>query len=647
MASSNLVYRQSAQVISKITDLSQIDTRPEYAFFGCVTASKGDLNSPYMIPGGNLTLLESYLGKVTAAHSTLMAAARAIEAGAPAYLVRVASKSAGPAYASVKDSKDQDLIKLTIKNVGTDGNEYSITIQEESTLPPKGTQTMKFRPSGPAGESGDPFDYEQAYKDCSVTLADGVMRYIKPETVSIPPELFHGPYPFVGLTFAKPAGATMVTMAINGTPTAVDIDLTKDGDSVVNGEFVSYFAFAEGDGEYLPDGKWVLDFNWITPDGTLATTCTLVRRSGEPTKAYKLTLYRDELVQEENIVSMKETDSNYILDTWSDYYEVEPIGEVNGAELTEGTIKFHGGNDGVADIKAEDFIGKKITGNYTGVYTFLDLRLRGQLIATLGYTEKSYIIAMRDVADIRKDLNCILDTPAGLTFNQVRNWINSEGPYMGDLTLNGFNMEVYWDWQKDEWDGNPVILPPSSYVVENTLKSYKENKQWYPVAGDERGKISSLEVVTRIDEVTDRDTLVTNRINPIHDTGVRGIQIYGNETLNHEYSDLSAAHIARTLVFIRSTVDNYTETRKFELNDDILWSEWIDHVTQKVLQPIKDARGLQWFRATMGRDLTTREELAQRKVRGRVELQFTPDAEIFYLDYIVYSSAADMEAEEG
>ena len=47
----------------------------------------------------------------------------------------------------------------------------------------------------------------------------------------------------------------------------------------------------------------------------------------------------------------------------------------------------------------------------------------------------------------------------------------------------------------------------------------------------------------------------------------------------------------------------------------------------------------------MGEAITTREELAQRKVRGRVELQFTPDAEIFILDYVVYASSEVMTEE--
>lgn len=645
MPDSNIVYRQSAQVISSITDLSQIDTTPDYAFFGCVTASKGELNTPYLIPEGNLTLLENTFGEVSARHTTLLAAARAVNAGVAAYLVRVAGKSVASSKLSLNDTDGTAQVSLAIKEPGTDGDNYSVIIAEEQNTIDPGTQEVQVRPNGPAGEESD-FDYATAYKNAGVSYANNVIRYIKKEPVNIDQKLFHDVNAFIGLTFPKPAGATAVTASINGSQAVVDLDLTRDSDDVYNGNLIVYFAFADAAGNPLNDSSWEIQFTWQTPTGVQNTYTTIYRESGEEVKSYKLSLYRNNLVMEEISVSTAEDSDNYILDAYSDYFTIEGVGDVAGKELALGAFKFTGGNDGVSDITYQDFVGEKTPGGYTGVYCFLDNRLAGQMIASLGFTDKNYAMAMKDVADTRKDLTVIVDSPSGLTFNQVRNWINNEGTYTGDLTLEGFNMELYWDWEKDVWNGEDVVVPPSSYVVENSLKSYRANRPWYPVAGDERGVISATGVVTRIDEVTDRDTLVSNRINPIHDTGIRGIQIYGNETLNGEYSDLSAAHIARTLTYIRSTVDNYTETLKFELNDDVLWSTWVDYVENKILAPIQTGRGLQWYRATMGEALTTREELAQRKVRGAVELQFTPDAEIFILEYVVYASSEDMSAEE-
>lgn len=339
-------------------------------------------------------------------------------------------------------------------------------------------------------------------------------------------------------------------------------------------------------------------------------------------------------------VSYNPDDPDFIVGYDHELIEFELIAE-DISELKEQTTQFAGGDDGTSDITAQDYIGIEDPNGLasTGSKIFLQRNLSAQFWPTLGYTDKEYMVSMKEVADRRKDVTCIYDIPKGLTKHRARQWVVSEGPYAETPLLEGFNCEVYWDWLEEVWNTKTFLCPPSMYVVTNGLASYIANGPWYPVAGDSRGKISPVSVVTQIPSVADRDQLVTYHINPIYDTGNRGIQIYGNETLNREYSDLSAAHIARTLVHIRSTVDEYTETKKFELNDSVLWSEWVDYVQNKILEPIKTARGLQWYRATMGEALTTRQELSQRKVRGRVELQFTPDAEIFYIDYVVYASS--------
>lgn len=336
---------------------------------------------------------------------------------------------------------------------------------------------------------------------------------------------------------------------------------------------------------------------------------------------------------------------DFILNIDHELLEFELVAEEISA-LKAQVLDFTGGNDGLEGITAADYIGEEdfVTGlGSTGMQIFLQKNLSAQFWPSLGVADKEIFCAMRDIADRRKDVTCIFDAPQGMTKYQIEQWAISDGSYAETPLLTGFNCELYWDWLVDLYDNAEITLPPSVYVTMNSLDSYKANGPWYPVAGDSRGKISPLSVVTQIPSVVDRDELVSHRINPIYDTGNRGIQIYGNETLNLEYSDLSAAHIARTLVYIRSTVDEYTETKKFELNDTILWSEWVDHVQDKILAPIKAKRGLQWYRATMGEALTSREELSQRRVRGRVELQFTPDAEVFYIDYIVYASSLTQE----
>lgn len=273
-----------------------------------------------------------------------------------------------------------------------------------------------------------------------------------------------------------------------------------------------------------------------------------------------------------------------------------------------------------------------------------------------------YLIKM--IAADRKDLTCVFTTPWGLSLDQACNWVNSLGEY-SDLWEYGsegatsyadqsFYCEMYWDWinitcQKLN-NGVPsktVVVPmsPAYQVIMKGLASYRVRGTFYPVAGEQGGVLGDEVRVTRNpSQKFERDKLINYHINPIYDLGVQGIQIYGNETLNPVYSDLSAAHIARTLIYIRSRVDRYTNTQVFSLNDLSLWQRWKQYVSSMILAPLASLGGIAAYNVKMGFDTTKAELIAQRKINGVIELQFVPDAEIYTVEFVVNSSANTVES---
>ena len=276
---------------------------------------------------------------------------------------------------------------------------------------------------------------------------------------------------------------------------------------------------------------------------------------------------------------------------------------------------------------------------------------------------------LKGIAAERKDCTVLLSTPEDVkTISEAcdfalsqasdsTKWEYGETPTT-DYTLQSFYLEMYYPWLKIKCtklgSTTPVsvneTIAPTAIVLDNILKSYRERGVHYPVAGDQYGQLSdTFSVINNPKTKFDRDQLVRARINPIWDTGKRGIQIYGNETLNAGYTDLNAAHIARTLVYIRNKIDEYTETLKFNINSVILWNRWKSYVSDYILEPLKSENALSDYEVMMGEDTTTREEIANRMLKGKIKLIFYQSAEIFDLDYIVYSSSnvtiADAEAQ--
>ena len=335
------------------------------------------------------------------------------------------------------------------------------------------------------------------------------------------------------------------------------------------------------------------------------------------------------------------------------------------AELSEGRF-----NVSVNDYQTalNEFIDPRYSGCFISELSAMVTNKDGKIDHLLENTDESerralhYLIKM--IAADRKDLTCVFTTPWGLSLDAACNWVNSLGEY-SDLWEYGspgavsyadqsFYCEMYWDWinvtcQKLN-NGVPsktVVVPmsPAYQVIMKGLASYRVRGTFYPVAGEQGGVLGDEVRVTRNpSQKFERDKLINYHINPIYDLGVQGIQIYGNETLNPVYSDLSAAHIARTLIYIRSRVDRYTNTQVFSLNDLSLWQRWKQYVSSMILAPLASLGGLAAYNVKMGFDTTKAELIAQRKINGVIELQFVPDAEIYTVEFVVNSSANTVES---
>lgn len=276
-------------------------------------------------------------------------------------------------------------------------------------------------------------------------------------------------------------------------------------------------------------------------------------------------------------------------------------------------------------------------------------------------------LALKGVATERKDTTVILSAPYKegdelMSLDDICDWVASRGAYDGlweygepdtvDYAAQSFYMEMYSGWLNmratkivnGSAESVSVEIAPATVVVENILRSFRERGTHHPVAGDFYGTLpESCSVIKNVATKAERDRLVQDRINPIYDTGTRGVQIYGNETLNAGYTDLNAAHIARTLVRIRSLVDAYTETIKFSLNNELTYGTWKNYVTANILEPLKSVMAISSYTVAMGRDTTSPEEIANRIVNGQITLTFVQSAEIFDLTFTVYSSSTAEE----
>jgi len=147
--------------------------------------------------------------------------------------------------------------------------------------------------------------------------------------------------------------------------------------------------------------------------------------------------------------------------------------------------------------------------------------------------------------------------------------------YLGLFYPNGFTTDL---------SGTNAVVPASHMMLRTIALSDNVSFPWFAPAGTRRGGITNATSVGYIEAETgefqtvalnegQRDTLYTNKINPVtFFTGV-GLVNYGQKTRARNASALDRINVARLVVYLRGQLDRLARPYVFEPNDQITRNE--------------------------------------------------------------------------
>ena len=223
------------------------------------------------------------------------------------------------------------------------------------------------------------------------------------------------------------------------------------------------------------------------------------------------------------------------------------------------------------------------------------------VIAAPGYPELiSNMVSLNN--DRRQTAFVVGDTPLRLasTSTAIENYAtntagatdnNEDGLITSDPHLGVF----YPGGTTNDLSGNTVVVPASHAMLRTFARSDDIAFPWFAPAGTRRGLVDNVASIGFINAatgafVTDnvresvRDTLYTNRINPIAFFNGSGILNYGNKTRAASTSALDRINVARLTSFLRRQIQDIATGFVFEPNDKLTR----DEIKQQIEQTLND-----------------------------------------------------------
>jgi hypothetical protein len=204
---------------------------------------------------------------------------------------------------------------------------------------------------------------------------------------------------------------------------------------------------------------------------------------------------------------------------------------------------------------------------------------------------------------------------------------------------------AYWPWvQTIDPDSSQNVWVPASTLVAGVY-AYNDNvsEPWFAPAGINRGGLGTVIRSEKKLTQANRDTLYTNKINPIATFPGTGVVVYGQKTLQTKASALDRVNVRRLLISLKSYISQVANNLVFEQNSIATRNQFLSQVNP-YLESVQQRQGLYAFKVIMDDSNNTPDVIDRNQMVGQIYLQPTKTAEFIYLDFNILPTGATFPA---
>ena len=203
----------------------------------------------------------------------------------------------------------------------------------------------------------------------------------------------------------------------------------------------------------------------------------------------------------------------------------------------------------------------------------------------------------------------------------------------------------YWPWvQTVDPNTSQLVWVPASTLVAGVY-AYNDNvsEPWFAPAGINRGGLSTVVRAEKKLTQSNRDTLYTNKVNPIATFPGTGVVVYGQKTLQTKASALDRVNVRRLLIALKSYIGQVANNLVFEQNTIATRNSFLAQVNP-YLESVQQRQGLYAFKVVMDSSNNTPDVIDRNQLVGQIYLQPTKTAEFVYLNFNILPTGVSFPA---
>ena len=200
---------------------------------------------------------------------------------------------------------------------------------------------------------------------------------------------------------------------------------------------------------------------------------------------------------------------------------------------------------------------------------------------------------------------------------------------------------MYWPWLQtiDPDLGDQVWVPASAMIPGVYAFNDNASEPWFAPAGINRGGLTTVIRPERKLSQANRDSLYSNKVNPIASFPGVGTVVYGQKTLQRQASALDRVNVRRLLIQLKSYIGQVAQTLVFEQNTAATRNNFLS-IVNPYLESVVQRQGLYAFKVVMDDSNNTPDVIDRNQMVGAIYLQPTKTAEFIILDFNLLPTGA-------
>ncbi len=255
----------------------------------------------------------------------------------------------------------------------------------------------------------------------------------------------------------------------------------------------------------------------------------------------------------------------------------------------------------------------------------------------------------------------IYNTNYGTTVDSLISLVETRGDAIAIVDLTGYGSTVstantqaadlnssygaaYWPWLQTQTGNGKIVWAPSSVFIPGTY-AFTDNSSapWFAPAGLVRGGLTGAVQAEKKLTRSDRDSLYSNKVNPIATFPGTGLAVFGQKTLQSKASALDRVNVRRLLIELKEFIGNQADSLVFEQNTLTTRNRFLAAVNP-YLESVVQRQGLYAYRVVMDDTNNTADVIDRNQLVGQIFIQPAKTAEFIILDFVVEPTGATFGA---